>query len=109
VLYALNRWVVAPRAHSAFLSDHFNDLLLIPCALPLFLQVQRVLGLRRHDEPPRVGEILVHLVVWSLLFEVAGPHLMRTVGDPLDVAAYAAGALFAGCWWHRETLRRWIR
>jgi hypothetical protein len=35
LLYAVNRWVVSPHAHSAFLRGHFNDLLLIPCALPL--------------------------------------------------------------------------
>jgi len=109
VLYALNRWVVAPRAHSAFLSGYFNDLFLIPCALPLFLQVQRRLGLRQHDEPPRVGEIAFHLVVWSVLFEVAGPHLMKTVGDPWDVLAYTAGAVFAGCWWQRDKIRRLIQ
>jgi hypothetical protein len=103
-LYALNRWVVAPRAHSEFLSGYFNDVFLIPCALPLFLQAQRILGLRQHDEPPRPGEICFHLVVWSVLFEVAGPQIMNTVGDPLDVVAYAAGALFAGCWWQRDRI-----
>jgi len=103
-LYALNRWGVAPRAHSAFLSGYFNDFFLIPCALPLFLQVQRLLGLRQHDDPPRVGEIAFHLIVWSLLFEVAGPHLMSTVGDPLDIVAYTVGAVFAGGWWHRDRI-----
>ena len=108
-LYALNRWVVAPRAHSVFFSGYFNDCLLIPCALPLFLQVQRLLGLRLHDEPPRTREIAFHLIVWSLLFEVVGPHLMKTVGDPLDVVAYTVGALLAGCWWRRETILRQVR
>ena len=104
LLYALNRWIVTPRADSAFLSGHFNDLLLIPCALPLFLQVQRQLGWRNHDAPPRAVEILFHLLVWSVLFEVIGPHLMQTIGDPLDVAAYATGGLLAGIWWNRERL-----
>lgn len=98
-LYALNRWVVAPRAHSAFLSGQFDDLLLIPCALPVLLQLQRWLHLRDHDEPPRLSEIIFHLVVWSVLFEGIGPHIMRTVGDPLDVVAYTAGAVFAAGWW----------
>ena len=102
VLYAANRWLVKPHVHTRFLTGQFNDLLLIPCALPLFLQIQRWLGWRNHDDPPRPGEIVFHLCVWSVLFEVIGPHLMRTVGDPLDVAAYAVGALFAGWWWHRK-------
>jgi hypothetical protein len=108
-LYALNRWLVAPRAHSPFLSGYFDDLLLIPCALPLFLQAQRLLGLRHHDEPPRLSEIASHLVVWSLLFELAGPHLMRTVGDPWDVLAYATGAVAAGCWWQRAKILQRLR
>lgn len=103
-LYALNRWVVAPRVDSAFLHGYFNDTLLIPCALPLFLQLQRRLGLRQHDEPPRLGEIAFHLVVWSVLFEWIGPHLMQTVGDPLDVLAYTVGAVLAGGWWHRDKI-----
>lgn len=109
VLYTLNRWAVAPRAHSAFLTGHFNDLLLIPCALPLFLQLQRRFGLREHDEPPRMGEIIFHLVVWSVLFEAVGPLIMNTVGDPLDVLAYTVGAVIAGSWWHRGRFVRAIR
>jgi len=105
-LYALNRWGLKPHTHSAFLAGHFNDLLLIPCALPLFLQLQRWLGLRPHDEPPRVSEIIFHLVIWSVLFEVVAPHLMRTAGDPWDVLAYVAGAVVAGVWWQRA---RWFR
>jgi hypothetical protein len=102
-LYALNRWLVKPRLHSAFLHGHFNDLLLIPCALPPLLLLQRWLKLRRHDQAPTPGEITLYLVVWSILFEVIGPHIMtRTVGDPGDVAAYVAGAVLAGLWWHRR-------
>jgi hypothetical protein len=88
------------------LSGYFNDLLLIPCALPLFLQLQRWSGLRQHDEPPRTSEIAFHLAVWSILFEVIGPYLMRTVGDPWDIAAYAAGAIVSGLWWQRARLLR---
>lgn len=106
-LYALNRWGLKPRIHSAFLHDHFNDLLLMPCALPPLLLLQRWLRLRSHDESPAPGEIMLYLAVWSILFEVIGPHIMPwTVGDFWDVVAYAAGALVAGLWWHRERLLR---
>jgi hypothetical protein len=65
------------------------------------------LGLRAHDDAPTVGEILGHLVCWSFLFEVIGPHWMqRATGDPLDVLAYAVGALLAGVWWRRESFLR---
>lgn len=105
-LYALNRWLVKPRVHSPFLRGHFNDLLLIPCALPLILQIQQWFGLRKQNIAPDSGEIVFHLVVWSVLFEVIGPHLMKTVGDPFDILAYVAGAVVAGIWWQRHNWSR---
>jgi len=106
-LYALNRWVIKPRVHNAFLHDHFNDVLLIPCALPPLLLLQRWLKLRPHDRLPTPGEIALYWGVWSILFEVIGPHIMPwTVGDPRDVAAYAVGGILAGVWWHRHRLWR---
>ena len=104
-LYAVNRWIVKPRVHSAFLHNHFNDLLLIPCALPPLLWLQRQLGLRAHDRPPGAGEIALYLAVWSVLFEVIGPHLMRrATGDPYDVVAYVLGGVLAWLFWHRPRL-----
>ena len=106
-LYALNRWGIKPHTHFALFQFWFNDALLIPCALPPLLLLHRWLGLRTHDEAPTVGEILGHLVFWSLLFEVIGPHwVRRATGDPLDVLAYAVGALLAGVWWRRGSLPR---
>lgn len=100
-LYALNRWGLKPRVHSAFLHDHFDDLLLIPCALPPLLFMERQLRLRRHDCQPLAAEIALNLVIWSILFEVIGPHLFqRATGDPWDVVAYVVGGLLAGLWWH---------
>jgi len=104
--YAINRWLVKPHVHSAFLRGQFNDALLIPCALPVLLLIQRRLGLRTHDQPPTPGEISLNLVVWSLLFEVVGPHIMHVTGDPLDVIAYAVGAVVAALWWNRERIIR---
>jgi hypothetical protein len=105
--YALNRWLLKPHFHSAFLHSHFNDLLLIPCALPPVLLLQRWCKLRSHDEPPRPGEILFQLLIWSALFEWLGPQLLPHVtGDLGDVLAYACGGLLAGLWWHRA---KWLR
>jgi hypothetical protein len=107
VLYAVNRWLVKPHVHSPFLRGHFNDLLLIPCALPLVLLFQRWLRLRTHDEAPTAGEIAFHVVIWSILFEAIGPHIMRGVtGDPWDALDYAVGGLVAWCWWNRRQLFR---
>lgn len=102
--YALNRWILKPRVDSAFLRGHFNDLLLIPAALPVMLWVQRKLGLRTHDEPPRWSEALLHLVVWSLICEWLGPNYLGVgTSDRWDVAAYAAGGIMACLWWNRPT------
>ena len=98
-LYALNRWEVKPHVRSPFLHGQFNDCLLIPCALPLVLWLQRRLGLRKHDEFPSASEIGFHLVVWSVLCEVVGPHILRVTGDIKDVVAYCGGGLVAWLWW----------
>lgn len=106
-LYALNRWVISSRVPNAFLRGQFNDLLLIPCALPLLLLLQRWLKLRLHDQPPQAGEIALHLVIWSFLFEVVGPHLVhQATGDLRDVAAYVAGGIFGWWWWNRGGVAR---
>lgn len=104
--YALNRWLVKPHVHSPFLRGQFNDCLLIPCALPLVLWMQRQLGLRWHDEFPAFDEISLHLVVWSVLCAVIGPHLMRVTGDVWDVVAYTGGALVAWLWWRSRAQTR---
>jgi len=103
--YTVNRWLIKPHFHSTFFHGHFNDLWLIPCALPPVLWLQRRIGLRKHDLPPTLAEIAFHLVVWSVLFEYLGPKIMPwTTGDPLDVIAYAIGAIVAACWWHRPRM-----
>lgn len=105
-LYVLNRWWVKPHVHSPFLHGQFNDCLLIPCALPLVLWLQRRLGLRQHDGFPTSREVLFHLAVWSVLFELIGPHIMHVTGDLWDAVAYLAGGLMAlGCWrWQAHRL-----
>jgi Methyltransferase domain len=108
-LYGINRWLIEPVGEWPFLERHFNDLLLIPAALPIVLWLQRRVGLRSHDRPPAFAEIFGHFLVWSLVAEVLGPYLFRwVVGDPLDVVAYALGALIAGAWWNLSALVRWI-
>ena len=98
-LYAANRWLIKPHCHIAFFHNWFNDVLLIPCALPPLLLAHRWLRLRAHDQPPTLAEVSAHVLGWSVLFEVIGPRLMTTTGDPWDAVAYAcggAGAFF--CW-----------
>jgi len=100
-LYAANRWLWKPHTESTFFDGHFNDLLLIPCALPLVLWLHRRLGWRAHDGPPQLGEFALHLLVWSIVAEGLAPALCGVVGDPRDVIAYATGGVAAWCWWLR--------
>jgi hypothetical protein len=106
LLYAVNRWGLKPHLHNFFLHGYFNDVLLIPAALPPLLLAQRWAGLRKNDFAPSAVEIALNLFIWSILFEVIGPHLTRrATGDPWDVVAYVAGGILAWLWWHRE---RWF-
>lgn len=100
-LYALNRWGLKPNLDFRFLHDHFNDVLLIPAALPLVLWAQRQLGWRDHDRVPEAKEIALHLVVWGLIAEVAGPQLFdHATGDWRDLVAYTVGAGLSWTWWY---------
>jgi hypothetical protein len=103
--YALNRWVLKPHIASPFLHNHFNDLLLIPAALPLMLWAHRALGLRKHDEFPAWTEVVLHWAVWSMVCEWIGPFYFHLgVADIWDVASYAVGGMAAFLWWNRQSL-----
>jgi hypothetical protein len=101
-LYAVNRGLIKPHLHaySPFFDGHFDDTLLVPVALPVFLLVYRSLGLRPDNAPPRWWEIVLHLAIWSLFFKWFGPVVLhRSVADPVDVACYAGGGLVAWLLW----------
>ncbi|MBJ7326582.1 MAG: hypothetical protein JHC52_04465 [Chthoniobacterales bacterium] len=105
-VYAANRLLIKPLVPEGFFAWWCNDLLLIPCAAPVCLWLERRCGVRRHDDPPRAGEILFLVVLWSVLFEVAAPRwIARATGDWRDAAAYATGATFAWLWWNRATIK----
>lgn len=104
--YGLNRWLLKPGSTSPFLRGQFNDLLLIPAALPLVLWTQRQLGLRHNDDPPTWAEMLLHLAVWSGICEVIGPlWLHHGTADVWDVVAYTVGGILACLWWHRPAAK----
>ena len=101
--YALNRWLLKSLVPSPFLHGYFNDLLLIPAALPLALWVQRMVGLRERDQAPTWAEMILHVGVWSVICEAIGPHwLHRGTADVLDIVAYAVGGVIACLWWNRS-------
>jgi hypothetical protein len=91
----VNTWLLKPfLALGPFMTGHFSDLFLIPAALPLVLWIQRRIGLRLHDGPPTGAEITLHLAIWGLIAEGAGPLLTHHgTADPWDLVAYSAGAV----------------
>jgi hypothetical protein len=104
-LYLLNRVWLTPQwgAEQPWLGHYFNDVFLIPCVLPMVLGIQRIVGLRRHDRPPSMGEILGTLALWAVLFEGVFPLFPgKGTADPMDVVAYAAGAAVAAMVWGSE-------
>jgi hypothetical protein len=102
-LYVLNRWLLKPHLHSVFLRSWFDDLLLVPCAIPVLLWIFRRLHLRQMDDPPKLLELAWILLVWSLLFEWIGPRFVsRATADWRDVLMYWAGGMIAWIVWHAQ-------
>lgn len=103
LLYCLNRLILKPHFSSPFLHNHFNDLLLIPVALPVVLWLQRLTGLRSHDNSPTWPEMIFHWAVWSLICEAIGPFWLHFgTADIWDVVCYAIGGIAACVWWQRR-------
>jgi hypothetical protein len=72
--YGLNRWLIKPLGPPPFRHGYWADLLMIPAALPLVLWLQRLSGLRPHDQSPSGSEIALHLAGWSVICEFVGPQ-----------------------------------
>lgn len=102
-LYWLNRFLIKPYSGIAFFHDHFNDLICIPLFVPIVVLFACICGLRNHDQPPQIHEILLPLMVWSIMFELLLPRdrfwSRWVVGDPFDVLWYCTGAFVASIWW----------
>jgi hypothetical protein len=110
LLYALNRWFLKPHGiGGSFIHDYLNDLLCLPLFLPVILWCQATLGIRCHDQPPTIFEVLHNWIVFALIYEVVLPRLpvFRTTADAWDAAAYLAGGLLAWvCWRAKDKLFR---
>lgn len=102
VAYCFSRGLAAVGVAVGFFRNYFNDLLLIPVALPLVLEAHHGLRWRRRGPAPSWQEVVLHAAVWSVVCEGVGPAwLHRGTADPWDVVCYAAGAAPAVLWWRR--------
>jgi hypothetical protein len=103
VVYLVNRiWLKPLGISGTFGQWYLNDVLCLPLFLPVILWVQRRMGLREHDGPARVWEVLQHWGIFSILFEVILPRFpeyFRTTADAWDVVAYWVGGMGAWMWW----------
>jgi hypothetical protein len=103
LIYVVNRFYLKPHhIGGLFTVGYLNDVLCLPLFMPMILRAQHMLGLRRHDDYPRLWEILQHWVIFSILFEVIIPRFpmqFDSTADPWDVVAYLAGGLAAWVWW----------
>jgi len=101
--YFCNRTLIKPNLHtySPLFHGHFNDCLLVPVALPIFLLVYRWLRLRPDDAPPRFWEMALHVLVWVVFFKWFGPvTLHQGAPDPIDIGCYATGGIVAWLLWN---------
>ena len=103
ISYFVNRWLIRPHVHGGFFHTSFNDVICIPFWAPIMVWLMRRTRLRSHDLPPTWIEIVLPVTVWSFVFEVWLPHVTwfkrPMVGDPMDILAYASGALVSMVWW----------
>ena len=107
-VYLVNREWIKPHLHfySPFFHGHLDDCLFVPVALPLFLLVYRLLGLRPDDAPPRFWEMAWHVLVWSVFFKWFGPAVLHHgVADPVDLLCYLGGGLAAWLVWNSRPAR----
>jgi hypothetical protein len=108
--YAVNRLLIKPNLHhySPLFHGHLNDTLTAPVALPIYLLVYRLIGLRPDDAAPRWWEVALHVAVWDVFFKWFAPHyLHHSVADPVDIACITGGGLAAWFIW-RLTVRRQV-
>jgi hypothetical protein len=102
-IYLINRLILKPHlASTTFAACYLNDLLLIPVCLPPVLALYRLLGIRRNGLPPTEIETLIHVFIWSAMFELILPllsHRLNATADRFDVVAYAIGAAIAQVAW----------
>jgi len=107
LLYLMNRLLTYVFGFSnTLLSSYFNDFLLVPCCVPLLLFLIERCGFRKVYVPPRLIEVVIPLVIWSIAFEIVGPlYFKKGVSDFFDILAYWIGGALSWYLWNRKFLR----
>ena len=111
LLYACNHfwWKPCVADMSSFVHCYLSDFLCLPVLLPVTLWLQRLLGLRGHDDAPSYRECAAHWLLWTCCFELLGPAAPAlapgAVADPWDAVAYGVGGLLVAWLWRRGSAR----
>ena len=104
--YIIHRFWQVLSPDSGWMDRHWNDLWMLPCALPLILSLYGALGMRAHALRVTGGEILWHGLLWGFMAEFIGPLLFdHAVSDLWDLLAYALGGFLMFFRWHCTELR----
>ena len=83
------------------MSNHWNDIWMLPCAVPLVIRIYITLDLRKSCAPPGLSEIVWLGLLWSVMAEGVAPiWLTGSTADPMDVLAYALGGFMLWLRWH---------
>ncbi len=107
VLYLLNKlsFLSFIKLRYNFTTFYLNDLLLIPVLLPAILFLSKSLYFRTNNDPPKLIEIVVPLLIWSLAFEFIGPNFFyKGTSDLFDVIAYSVGGFISWLIWNRVNI-----
>ena len=103
ILYTVNRYFLKPHHIGGwFTHGYLNDVLCLPLFVPIILNAQHLVGLRRHFGFPHPWEIFQNWVVFTIVFQVVIPRFPKTfiaAGDPYDILAYLTGGIIAGFYW----------
>ncbi|XOV71453.1 MAG: hypothetical protein ACFHW5_22565 [Verrucomicrobiota bacterium] len=99
--YAIHRiWQWASPA-PGWMSSYWNDIWMLPCAVPLVIRIYETLNLREPNMHPSLSEIVWHGLLWSFMAEGLAPvWFPSSTADPLDLAAYALGGFMLWLRWH---------
>ncbi len=99
--YAVHRWWQWASPSPGWMSNHWNDIWMLPCAVPLVTRMYAALNLRASTAPPSLSEIVWLGLLWSVMAECLAPlWFTRSTGDPLDVLAYGLGGFMLWLRWH---------
>ncbi|HWB54714.1 MAG TPA: hypothetical protein VG722_10995 [Tepidisphaeraceae bacterium] len=102
LVYLVNRCALKPEHIGGWLvHDYLNDLLCLPIFLPIILRLQSALGIRRHDLPPTLFELIHNWFIFSVLYYYVFPRLsaFTSVADLWNSVAYLVGGVAAFvCW-----------